>query len=78
VPSMAALGHGLPSRLGWHQDRCTSDSRRLAATPKSAESGQKLSFLGLTRDGIRAPDSDLLSLREKGAFKFVVPDASLG
>src|SRR5258708_30860268 len=33
-------GQGLPSRLRWHHDRCTSDSRRLAGTPKSAESGQ--------------------------------------
>src|SRR5260370_15892383 len=38
--SRAALGHGLPSRIRWYDDRCTSDSRPLAATPKSAESGQ--------------------------------------
>jgi hypothetical protein len=39
---------------------------------------QKPSFIGLTRDGIRAADSDVLSLRER-AFKFdVYDDASLG
>src|SRR5258706_8992267 len=32
------MGHGLPSRLRRYHDQCTSDSRRLAATPKSAES----------------------------------------
>ena len=34
-----SLGHGLPLRLRWHHDRCTPDSRRLAAMRKSAESG---------------------------------------
>src|SRR5258707_10041134 len=37
--SKCLLGQGLPSQLRWHHDRWTSDSRRLAATPKSAESG---------------------------------------
>jgi hypothetical protein len=35
------MGQGLPLRLRWHHDRCTPDSCRLAATPKSAESGQQ-------------------------------------
>src|SRR6266478_7262662 len=43
---MTALGHGLSSRLRWYHDRCSSDSRRLAATPKSAESGQKQTSTG--------------------------------
>src|SRR5215472_17029433 len=30
-------GHGLPLRLRWYDDRCSPDSRRLAARPKSAE-----------------------------------------
>src|SRR5258707_13406160 len=37
--SKCLLDQGPPSQLRWHHDRCTSDSRRLAATPKSAESG---------------------------------------
>src|SRR5258706_8525375 len=39
---MSAPGQGLPARLRRHHDRCTPDSCRLAATPKSAESGQEL------------------------------------
>ncbi len=34
-------GHGLPSRLRWYDGRCTSDSCRLAASPKSAALGQE-------------------------------------
>src|SRR5260370_29114888 len=34
------IGHGLPSRLRWGHDRCSPDSRRLAAMPKSAALGQ--------------------------------------
>src|SRR5258708_4736507 len=33
------MSHGLPSRLDWHDDWCTPDSRRLAAPPKSAGVG---------------------------------------
>src|SRR6266853_1966533 len=36
----AAKGQGLPPRRCWHHDRCTPDSGRLAATPKSAESAE--------------------------------------
>jgi hypothetical protein len=43
-----------PSRRRWHDDRCTSDSRRLAARPKSAESGQQetssRNLIGLSQD----------------------------
>jgi len=40
-PTTPALGHELPPRLPSTHDRCTPDSRRLAARPKSAEVGQK-------------------------------------
>jgi hypothetical protein len=43
----AASGHGLPLRLRRHHVRCTPNSCRLAATPKSAALGHKLS---LSRD----------------------------
>src|ERR1700730_10192134 len=43
-PSTAAPGHGLPSTLSWHHDRCTPDSCRFAAALKSAESGHKSTF----------------------------------
>src|SRR6266851_8279582 len=36
------MGHGRPPRRCWYHDRCTSDSRRLAATPKLAALGHKL------------------------------------
>jgi hypothetical protein len=36
-----SIGQGLPPRRCWRHDRCTPDSRRLAVTPNSAESGQK-------------------------------------
>jgi uncharacterized membrane protein YeaQ/YmgE (transglycosylase-associated protein family) len=36
-----SLGHGLPLRLRRHHDRCTSDSCRFVATPRSAKSGHK-------------------------------------
>ena len=36
---------GLPSRPRWQHDRCTPESRRLAATPRSAESGHKLPWI---------------------------------
>jgi hypothetical protein len=39
-----SIGQGLPSRRCWHHDQCTPDSRRLAATPKSAESGHVRTF----------------------------------
>ena len=45
--SRAAFGQGLPPR--GHHDRCAPDSRRLAATPKSAESGQKRADYGGAR-----------------------------
>jgi hypothetical protein len=38
---VSASGQGLPRRGCWHHDRCTSDSCRLAATPKPARSGQR-------------------------------------
>jgi hypothetical protein len=38
----SASGHGLPLRLRRHHVQCTPDSCRLAATPKSAASGQFL------------------------------------
>jgi hypothetical protein len=38
--------HGLPLRLRWHHDRCTSDNCRLDAPPKSAESGQEPTSMG--------------------------------
>src|SRR5258707_4665432 len=37
---MSLTGHGPPSGRCWPHIRFTPDSRRLAATPKSAESGQ--------------------------------------
>jgi len=45
--SRAAFGQGMPSR--GHHDRCAPDSRRLAATPESAESGQKRADYGGAR-----------------------------
>jgi hypothetical protein len=39
TPHVDLCGSGLPSRLRWYHDRCTPDSRRLDATPKSEESG---------------------------------------
>jgi hypothetical protein len=33
-----------PLRLRWHDDRCTSESCRLAATPKLAQSGHNQTF----------------------------------
>src|SRR5258706_16466369 len=45
--SGAAFGQGMPSR--GHHDRCAPDSRRLAATPESAESGQKRADYGGAR-----------------------------
>ncbi len=35
---LSGTGHGPPLRLREHHDRCTPDSRRLAALPKSAGS----------------------------------------
>jgi hypothetical protein len=37
----AAMGHGRLSRLDWHHDRSTPDSRRVAALPKAADLGHK-------------------------------------
>jgi hypothetical protein len=33
---MSLVGHELPSRLDWQNDRCTPDSCRLAAPPKAS------------------------------------------
>src|SRR5713101_2947816 len=41
VKVLRATRHALPSRRGWQHDRCTSNSRRLATTPKWAESGHE-------------------------------------
>ena len=41
-----SIGHGLPSRLRWGHDRCSPDSRCLAAMPKSAALGHKETFSG--------------------------------
>jgi hypothetical protein len=43
------IDHGLPLRLRRRHDRSTPDSRRLAATPKSAESGEQETFWPLSR-----------------------------
>jgi hypothetical protein len=39
--------------------------------------GQKPSFIGLTRDGIRAADSDLLSLRLSSMYMMTPPSVKL-
>ncbi len=44
-----AVHRGLPGRLRWFDGRCTLDSCRLAATPKSAGSGQKRPSMTFSR-----------------------------
>src|SRR5262249_30432863 len=52
-----SIGHGLPTRRVRHHGRCTSNSCRLAATPRSAESA------------IRGRLSRLLPRRPPGAIR---------
>src|SRR6266436_953133 len=59
---VAGSGQPLPPRRFWHHDRCTLDSRRLAATPKSAESGQIRTFKAeqiLVTDDVDAVDESV-------------------
>src|SRR5262252_1946070 len=50
VSAMSLLGHRLPLRLRWRRGWCTPGSCRLAATTKSAESGQERPSFGLRLD----------------------------
>ncbi len=79
---MSPSGQGLPSRLRRHHDRCTPDSCRLAATRKSAASGQEQSFasLGLVPalKSINGHCSFWILMKYKGSFDVTLDDAPLG